>query len=413
MKTYKRILTLLLVAIVTLGVSAQSLKEQFQNMVESDPQLKAMVIKSIAKAKAINPDPATNPGQSLEDYYKFIDWSEKCMPFEIVKEPTGSSLYNRIDQGVCYCYFVFDQPLDELKGKGYYYNSLQYHEPIRSWLINYAKEYGRFLNTEASWNDEYLKAAMAEKRFNMDKGWYEPSKNWRTFNEFFHRRLSSPSVRPIASPNDNSIVTMPADSKPQGIWEIDANSNIKQHGGVIVKSARGVSVKELVGEGSAYCNAFADGTLIHTFLNVDDYHRFHFPMNGTIVDLSIIPGDDAAGGITIWDAKTKSYILESEVPGWQMFETRGLIILKTEQFGIVGILPIGMSQISSVNFEPNLHAGVTVKKGDPMGWFDFGGSDIVMLFQKDVNVKMIADQLQDGTYPHAYTGNAFAKLTKK
>lgn len=72
-----------------------------------------------------------------------------------------------------------------------------------------------------------------------------------------------------------------------------------------------------------------------------------------------------------------------------------------------------MSQISSVNFEPNLHAGVKVKKGDPMGWFDFGGSDIVMLFQKDVDVKMLADQFQDGTYPHAYTGNGFAKLTKK
>jgi len=391
--------------------SYSELTKSFIEMVEGTPELKQMLEESIEKAKAINPDKATNPGQSLEEYYDFIEWSGKCMPWDVIEQPAGRTLYNRMDQGICYAYFVFDQPLKSLENKGYYYPSLQYHEPIRSWLINYAKTWGQYLSTPESWNDEYLAAVEECGNFNMDKGWYEPSENWHSFNDFFHRFLSSPDVRPIDCPEDNSIVTLPADSKPQGIWKIDESSNIIQHEGVVIKSARVVSVEELVGNDSEFKKSFAGGTLVHTFLNVDDYHRYHFPLSGTVKDVKVIPGDDAAGGITIWDPVSQNYVLECEVPGWQMFETRGRIILDTEEFGIVAILPIGMSQVSSVNFESTVFPDAVVKKGDLMGWFDLGGSDIVMLFQKGVNVELLIPANEDGTYPHGYTGNSFVKLT--
>ena len=388
------------------------LTKSFISMMEHDPELKAMMIKSIEKAKAINPSLETNPGQSLRQYYDFIEWSATCMPWDVIKQPAGRTIFNRIDQGLCYAYFVMDMPLEELKDKGYYYPSLQYHEPIRSWLIEYAKTWGNFLSTPESWNDSYYQAVCQCPNFNMDKGWYESPDNWHSFNDFFHRYLSSPDQRPIDSPDDNSIVVLPGDSQPQGIWNIDENSKVVQHEGVVIKSARVVSVIELVGENSAYRDAFAGGTLFHTFLNVDDYHRYHFPVSGTIKEIEVIPGDDAAGGITTWDPASGNYILECEVPGWQMFETRGRIIIDTQEYGLVAIQPIGMSQVSSVNFEPNLKPGSVVKKGDPMGWFDLGGSDIVLLFQKDVNVKLLAQPEGNG-YRHAYTGNAICSLSHK
>lgn len=388
------------------------LTKSFIEMVEGDAELKAMVEESIEKAKITNPDKTTNPGQSLEEYYDFIEWSSKCMPWEVIGQPEGRTLYNRIDQGICYAYFVFDQTLPQLEGKGYYYPTLQYHEPIRSWLIQYAKNWGLFLSTPESWNDDYLAAVQACPNFNMDKGWYESPDNWHSFNDFFHRYLSSPDVRPIDFPDDNSIMTLPADSKPQGLWAIDDSSKVIQHEGVVIKSARVVSVAELVGEDSEFNDAFAGGKLIHTFLNVDDYHRYHFPISGTVKDVKVIPGDDAAGGITVWDPVSGNYILESDVPGWQMFETRGRIILDTKEFGLIGIFPIGMSQVSSVNFESSVTPGAEVKKGDLMGWFDLGGSDIVILFQKGVNVDLLVQANEDGTYPHCYMGTSFAKLTK-
>lgn len=393
-------------------VYKSDLTKSFISMMEKDPALKSMMVKSIEKAKAINPSLDTNPGQSLEQYYDFIEWSATCMPWDVIKQPAGRTIYNRLDQGLCYAYFVFDQPLDELKDKGYYYPSLQYHEPIRTWLINYAKAWGLYLSTLESWNDDYYKAVCECPNFNMDKGWYESPDKWHSFNDFFHRYLVSPDKRPIDSPDDASVVVLPGDSKPQGVWQIDDNSQVVQKEGVVIKSSRIVSVRELVGENSAYKDAFAGGTLFHTFLNVDDYHRYHFPVSGTIKEIEVIASDDAAGGITVWDEKSGNYILECEVPGWQMFETRGRIILDTGEYGLVSIQPIGMSQVSSVNFESSLKPGMKVEKGDPMGWFDMGGSDIVLLFQKGIGVELLAEKETANTYKHGLMGNAVCKLSK-
>ncbi len=417
----KRFASILLIAL-SLFISAcgngssskeySELTKSFIGMMDNDPGLKEMMVESIEKAKAINPDPETNPGQTLEQYYDFIEWSGKCLPWEVINQPAGRTLFNKLDQSLCYAYFVFDQPLDELKDKGYYYPSLQYHEPIRSWLIEYAKTWGEFLSTPESWNDDCYEAIAADSKFNMDKGWYESPSNWHSFNDFFHRYLSSPEVRPVAAPDDNSIPVLPADSKPQGVWAIGEDSKLVHHDGAVIKSARVVSAKELVGETSAYGDAFAGGTLFHTFLNVNDYHRYHFPLSGTIKEIEVIAGDDAAGGITVWDKESGNYILECETPGWQMIETRGRIILETPEFGLVAMLPIGMSQVSSVNFESNLQPGTVVRKGDPMGWFDMGGSDFVLLFQKGVKLDLQVPYDEDGTYSHMYQGNAIGTLSK-
>jgi phosphatidylserine decarboxylase precursor len=387
--------------------------QQFITMVEHNAQLKKLLIKSIEKAKKINPDKVTNPAQTLEEYYAFIDWASRAMPWSILRDSPYSQLYDQIDQSLDYFYFVNDQPLAELKGKGYYNNSLQYHEPYRTWMINFTKEWGVYLSKEGSWNDEYYKKALQDERFGLRKGWYEDPSNWKTFNAFFARYLKSPDQRPIASPDVPSIVSSPADSKPQGVWKIDKNSNIVHRKGVAIKSRVFRSIAELIGEGSAYRNAFANGTLTHTFLDVNDYHRYHFPVDGTIREVRIIPADDAAGGIITWDPGIKRYVLDSNTPGWQMIETRGCVIIETKEYGLVALLPIGMSQVSSVNFEDAVTVGTTVKKGDMLGYFLFGGSDFVMLFQSKVTFALTVPRESDGSYKHVLMGEKYGELSVK
>jgi phosphatidylserine decarboxylase len=283
------------------------------------------------------------------------------------------TILNRIRQFLSYKNFINDQQLPELKDKGYYNNSLQYHEPYRTWLINFVKEWGEYLSKDGSWNDECYKKALEDERFGLQKGWYEDSSKWKTFNDFFARYLKSPDQRPIASPDDPLIVSSPADSKPQGVWKIDKNSNILPETGVTIKSNVFKSVAELIGEGSSYRNIFANGTLTHTFLDVNDYHRYHFPISGIIKEVRIIQSDDAVGGMITWDAKTGKYILDANIPGWQNIETRGCVIIETKKYCFVALLSIGMSQVSSVNFENTVKAGNKVKKGDMLGYFLFGG----------------------------------------
>jgi hypothetical protein len=82
-----------------------------------------------------------------------------------------------------------------------------------------------------------------------------------------------------------------------------------------------------------------------------------------------------------WDAVNRRYAFDPSSIGWQSLETRGCLILETEDYGLVALLPIGMTPVSSVNFEPTLKEDVRVRKGDMLGHFLFGGSDFVMLFQ--------------------------------
>ena len=57
--------------------------EQLISLVEHNAELKSLLEKSIAKAAEINPDRTTNPAQTLEEYYFFLDWAATALPWQI------------------------------------------------------------------------------------------------------------------------------------------------------------------------------------------------------------------------------------------------------------------------------------------------------------------------------------------
>jgi phosphatidylserine decarboxylase len=100
------------------------------------------------------------------------------------------------------------------------------------------------------------------------------------------------------------------------------------------------------------------------------------PVGGTVKEIRNISGRVymdvsrlADGGFDVVDGDT-----------YQFNQERGLVVIDSPGLGLVAVLPIGMSYVSSVNLTPRV--GAELRKGDPFGYFLFGGSDIVMLFQK-------------------------------
>ena len=170
-----------------------------------------------------------------------------------------------------------------------------------------------------------------------------------------------------------------------------------------IKTAKISDIAQLIGEDSQYKDAFAGGTLTHTFLDVNDYHRYHSPVSGTLLELRNIPGVAAGGGYTLWDNEKKLYYYHNNI-GFQMVETRSCAIIETEHYGLVAMMPIGMSQICSCNWIESLHVGQQLNRGDEMGYFLFGGSDIVMLFQKGTEVEIAHNG------GHLLMGEAYARL---
>lgn len=382
-------------------------------LVESNAEVKSMLEASLQKAQQINPDKTTNPVQSLEEYYEFVSWAERAMPWALIKKESYPEIFDHIFQGIVYFYFLIDQPLPELEGKGYINNSLQYAEPFASWVTTFSKSWGQFLDTEASWNEQYYQMALADKNFGLQNGWFEDPSNWKTFNDFFSRYLITPDVRPIAAPDDDAVVVSFADSEPQGVWAIDSTSNLIVPEGVAVKSSTLHSIPHLIGEDSEYKDAFANGTFTHSFLNVNDYHRYHFPIGGTVKEVRLIEGINPTGGKLWWDAENKRYAYDPSVKtGWQTAETRGCVILETKEYGLVALMPIGMVVVSSVNFESTVKPGAQVKKGDMLGHFAFGGSDFIMIFQDKVNFTLTAPK-KGTSYAHILMGEQLGLLVKR
>ena len=202
----------------------------------------------------------------------------------------------------------------------------------------------------------------------------------------------------------------PADCVPQGVWKIDDESYIITDEKIAVKSRVFNSVRNLIGPDSPYCDAFAGGTFYHAFLNANDYHRYHFPLSGVIRELRIIPGDDALGGKITWEPDLKQYVVDCSVPGWQSIETRGLAIIETDKHGLVAVMPIGMSQVASVNFTEGLQVGDRVKKGDELGYFLFGGSDFVLVFQKDADFRLTSPKDGDNAWQHILMGEKLGEV---
>lgn len=170
--------------------------QKLVDLVEHDSRIKSLLSEAIEKGRKINPDPSTNPAQSLEAYYDFIDRSQTAMPWDVIFCPGQPSIFGRMYQALCYCYFINCMPLESLENESLFTNSVQYVEPYRSWLVDYCKSWGSFLSSPVSWNKEYEALMMQQEELGMTKGWYEDPSNWHSFNDFSAVVLRLPTSVP-------------------------------------------------------------------------------------------------------------------------------------------------------------------------------------------------------------------------
>jgi phosphatidylserine decarboxylase len=62
--------------------------------------------------------------------------------------------------------------------------------------------------------------------------------------------------------------------------------------------------------------------------------------------------------------------------------THGLVFIESDAAGLVCVIPIGITEVSSITLE--VKQGNEVKKGTELGYFSFGGSTLCMVFQPGV-----------------------------
>lgn len=251
-------------------------------------------------------------------------------------------------------------------------------EPGLSWTQYFVEERGKYMDSPAS-----VKAVaewLADESLDNDD-YQLPNTGFKSFNEFFTRDLK-PGARLVDRPADNAVLVSPAD----GVINVIAN-DLKLDTQIPTKGRMTLNLNALLGN-SGYADKFVGGTAAAVFLLPDNYHHFHSPTTGVIVESRDDVGDRLFGMPDIPDMVNKGN------PGYNkdysVFENfrHGYFVIKTEQYGYIGMIPIGLQTIGSVVLEDtfnNISAGQEKKvyKGDKLGHFAYGGSTVLLIFEKN------------------------------
>lgn len=182
--------------------------------------------------------------------------------------------------------------------------------------------------------------------------------SYGSFNEFFYRKLK-PTARPIDA--DEASVVFPADGRHLGF------ARASEIGGVFVKGQK-FDLAALLGDRELAAR-YADGSLVLSRLCPVDYHRFHFPAAG-------VPGETRQIEGPLFSVNP---IALRQRLAYLWTNKRTITRLETERFGTVLCLEIGATCVGTIG--QTYTPGQPVAKGAEKGYFAFGGSSTLTLFE--------------------------------
>ncbi len=203
--------------------------------------------------------------------------------------------------------------------------------------------------------------------------------DYKTFNEFFYRALK-PEARPIAE--GDRVAVLPADGRHLAFAAVDVAA------GFYVKGQK-LSLVELLGD-PALAQQFAGGAMLISRLCPVDYHRFHFPVAGTPCEARLING---------WLYSVSPLALRRNVR-YLVENKREITLIESAGFGAVAVIEVGATNVGTIR--QSYLPGRPVAKGDEKGFFAFGGSCVITLFQRG-RIRFDADLLaQSAAYVETY-----------
>ncbi|KAF5018460.1 hypothetical protein F66182_9557 [Fusarium sp. NRRL 66182] len=316
---------------------------------------------------------------NIRDSHAFLVFASSLLRWT----PTENREAKDIVDILCMFYFVLDQP--PLLGLQSPMTPKQAGQPLTwlsAWMVNYSRHIGLFMDSPESITTESLEGFKRSPKYNWEEAEI-PEDGFKTFNEFFYRRLK-PGARPIASPDDDRVIVYPADCTYDNSIPNQSIVDISGDGVIYVKNLPW-TIGTLLQE-SQYAASFHGGVWMHAFLNVFNYHRVHAPVSGKVLEVKNIHGTVYLEVGTNFDPVSSTHAPDiPNRPGYQFLQARGMVILENAVVGKVAVLPIGMAHVSSVSL--TINEGQVLDKGEEIGYFQFGGSDVVCVFQSRAGLK--------------------------
>ncbi|KAF1989938.1 hypothetical protein K402DRAFT_418046 [Aulographum hederae CBS 113979] len=191
------------------------------------------------------------------------------------------------------------------------------------------------------------------------------TEEFKSFNEFFFRALK-PGARPCSAPDRPEIITSPADCRSVVFNRLDEAQSIWVKG-------REFNVERLLGK--AYpedAKRYAGGAMGIFRLAPQDYHRFHIPVDGVIGEPKLIEGEY----YTVNPMAIRSAL---DVYGENI---RYIVPIDSVAHGRVMVICVGAMMVGSTVITRK--TGEKVKRAEELGYFKFGGSTLLVLFEAGV-----------------------------
>jgi len=194
--------------------------------------------------------------------------------------------------------------------------------------------------------------------YNIDMSIFNPSDFllYNSVNDWFIRQLKV-GARPIdTTPN---VIVSPADSRTMTFSVIPPDLLLWIKG-------EDFTVQTLLGP--AYRSVFSNGAMALCRLAPQDYHRFHAPVSGIVTQQVYISG-------TLYSVNADAMTSGNDA----IFNQRTVSLIQTQSNGLVAVVAIGATCVGSVVMTKRVNQ--TVSAGDEMGYFQFGGSTVAVVFE--------------------------------
>jgi phosphatidylserine decarboxylase len=203
-----------------------------------------------------------------------------------------------------------------------------------------------------------------------------PHFGFTSWDDFFTRTFRA-GMRPVAEPDNDYVIVNACESAPYKIAR-----DVQRQAKFWIKG-QPYSLEHML-DHDPLLDDFIGGTVYQAFLSASSFHRWHSPVNGTVVKAYNIDGtyyseslinrhdpsgpNNSQGYITAVAARAPIFI-ECDNP----------------DIGLICVMPVGMAEVSTNQI--TVYEGQHVKKGDQIGMFHFGGSTHCIFFRKGVNVQ--------------------------
>jgi phosphatidylserine decarboxylase len=371
---YKKIICFLTILLIGFNSSAQEESlpvKNLKNLYSKNKDFKKtidLMFENIHELPNGNPNPWKD--KSVDDLYNFLNEWFYFLP----------NTHNGLDRILKFTFLYYKNP-DGMK--------FVLSEPGLSWTNSFIEERGKFMDSPES--AKIIEEWLSDNSLK-NEDFVLPEEGFKSFNEFFTRDLK-PGTRPIDDATDESILVSPAD----GIINMIANE-LELVTEIPTKGRMTMSLNSLLDK-SKYAERFIGGSALAIFLMPDNYHHYHSPTTGKIVESNESVGNRLFGMPDMLDMINNGNLAYNK--DYSVFEDfkHGYFIIETSNYGFIAMIPIGLQTVGSVVFEDDYKKvssdnPIQIHKGEKLGHFEYGGSTVLLIFEKGKLNSMTVEQGQ-------------------